>query len=109
MPGVFGEFAWIADQATLKKVTGTKESVAVLWMKHLYNIPSDSSWRELQLPGLYWLRIQSLPPQKKVARSSHCISPFTIIICSTFAQEESVYQRELLTVNKPIICEELVK
>ena len=35
MPGVFGEFALIADETILKKVTGTKESAAVLRMKHL--------------------------------------------------------------------------
>ena len=35
MADVFGEFAVIADQATLKKVTGTNESAAVLWMKCL--------------------------------------------------------------------------
>ena len=33
----------------------------------------------------------------------------SVIICSTFGREESAYQRELLTVNKGIDCEELVK
>ena len=33
----------------------------------------------------------------------------SVLICLTFGKEESVYLRELLTVNKAINCEELVK
>ena len=65
---------------------------------------------------LVLMQVQSLPLQQKVARSGHCSASLpshdgeeSAIICSTFGMEEFAYQRELLTVNKAIDCEELVK